>query len=1647
MVKSLLKAARAAIDEKNFDNAKSLSTQVLDQQPDNYNAYIFLGLAEQNLNNFHGSEAAYRKAITLNPSSPLALQGLVSLCETYQKWDQLAETFESFRELLSNTGDWNKWLDASLKLADVQESRQNDRVKAVETLYTVLKSDIGSAKEASFRYDTLKRMAALQEAHDSEFQRKEVETRRTRLGADSVAVIRQTVEKEMVLASKLDAIYDDIVALCAPTEVDEWQEKRLIFLSKKVAHVGADQKQSMWESIQNLASELVLKDARFGLPYEIVLDDQDVEAYEYNITILEKAINNLDGHYLHKLAASYVSWRSNTETFDVLELLTGVEQLQNSIFGHNVAMQVCLETKDYENALALSMKLENVVEENRSRTGHTLSRVLRSAKLCKATCYLNMGPKHLSQALSCYKTVLSEDSQSIVALQGLGSVLFQMGKLDEGARCFSKILSLDSENHLARAELGWIGFRQGDNDRALEYLKEALATHEDALYFHRVGCVYWAMGGQYRTDKQYAFANFIQAAKQNPNFAPAFTSLGDLYLEVEKDRTRAMKCYQKAFALDPKEEEAARHLSRMYLESGKVVESVAICKAVTSALPRTAWAWKQLGVVYLVEKTFVDAISCFQTALRIDAKDPQSWEGLAECYAHEGKYVAALKAFNRAIELDSALVYPRYQIARIKQKVGQYSEAISDYEEVLSLVADNTHIPTIEGLCESSLLQSKDCVEKGAYGQAAELLTVALVHLARAIERDFSAQSIFKIFGDVCAAFAKLSGFATLKIWSPLKAIWRAAVAKNMHQELIFPLFSEADGSTELDFPSDPSSPDWRNKSSETLSSFAGLGYRTALSLCESNMQSLRASYWHDLGLMYFYVSGLYEESSDIRLKLYQAGLRSVILGLRLNGLDDGIWNTFGVIALATSTSVSQHAFVRALELNSKNPYIWSNYGFMCMLENDLGLAQQAFTASQLTDPELGWSWLGLALVDEKWGKSETYDLYEHAYQLTEGSLPEINFRFALHHLKRAMTGHVDDASGFSTSVFSLQKYLELYPRDVSAANLLGVIFERQGRYDDAIMTYRRSMDVLTQNPIDTMPNPQTTDHLVMLSENCARCLLASGKFTECIEMYKRRLELRETWDDVWTPMGLGLAYYFAKQLEQSFSWFEKALHTSAEKSSAHQNHVVLLLSQVMFALGTEQHMSLCKEQLLQCIRNDSLNLPSILALCALGLVANDMNLAQGAAAELLKFPMASLKNEQGDIEWVLSRFFLLQNNLKVAKGMLSKVIHRNPAQAAHWTRLAEFLYRYTPSAYESCLRCAESAVSLLEGSAGSASSSQGTQDSDVFSTAAQLLSVAHLSVGGDVSVSVAGKRPGVLRRAISAIQRALHVSPQDLYGWMVLALSLRSELVVKLSRTADEGADGADHLQAIIKSCHKLLGILENVYQRVQTRLGSEGVMGVEALKLGKLLPWTLLLRCDVLLVESSVKSLASGASLGDATMVPSIEENLAKAEQAVKSCATEPHLTAAYMLTLGRALRLNGDVANAVLAFKQGAQAMPTWTLIWEELGEIYACERLYGAAELSYRQALAISFGGSAKVPRLLRLGRLALLLNNAALASEAVNEVFKIQSPFARIFQAALFLQGSGKQGIAKATKALQAVSSSGAGSDWAKYLLSRIDLMQ
>uniref|UniRef100_A0A672M7X6 SKI3 subunit of superkiller complex n=1 Tax=Sinocyclocheilus grahami TaxID=75366 RepID=A0A672M7X6_SINGR len=126
-VKAGLKSAREAIKNKEFKEALKHCKAVLKLEKNNYNAWVFIGVAATELQQPDQAQTAYRKATELEPEQLLAWQGLANLYEKSDQADFKAELPKIYQKLITlyEISDKAKYFEVSKKLVEVYQLEKN----------------------------------------------------------------------------------------------------------------------------------------------------------------------------------------------------------------------------------------------------------------------------------------------------------------------------------------------------------------------------------------------------------------------------------------------------------------------------------------------------------------------------------------------------------------------------------------------------------------------------------------------------------------------------------------------------------------------------------------------------------------------------------------------------------------------------------------------------------------------------------------------------------------------------------------------------------------------------------------------------------------------------------------------------------------------------------------------------------------------------------------------------------------------------------------------------------------------------------------------------------------------------------------------------------------------------------------------------------------------------------------------------------------------------------------------------------------------------------------------------------------------------------------------------------------------------------
>ncbi|SNX81782.1 related to antiviral protein SKI3 [Melanopsichium pennsylvanicum] len=1355
--KQKLKQARQALGQKDYASAAEAASSILESEPSNYNANVFLGLALLNLSKFDESEAAYLKATLDQPQQLLAWQGLQNFYESRKNWQNLRDVLYKLMHLYNETDDVSKLAETFQRLLAL-EREEGGRKRVIDTLslllpdskyYHLLSSlevpdQTAPEKTTTFdiqmaihvkSLDTLLEIVQLSEKYEADLIQKEADKRRMRLdGANKgkEALISQ-VRLEVYTVSKLPVLYEQVLA--HPKAEDELRvevEAKLLrhrvglltsYPSKSLARGTAPNgtaavdrkaqqaqeladakqeslKQQLRDDILKLASGTVIIGNPDELAWQIDLEwrplpslvDLQLEKIRTFITLFPRSGRTKafrayllwvqDEQYLHQIKQE--EKRSDTEIVqprthdEMLNLaIDGLEECPDSVLAHRIAASFYLLDKDFQSASEVASSALHVVSsiEGESAVDLEQSRIGISKTLLSALTHLHP-PQNHAKASRLIETALASDPRDINVLLAKAYIeqcayrwssardhFSQVRKIvassntSDYAYRTTRLLSLAPDpDQEASIELAWCDVHLNNLTQAKMQMESILnridpisyegATSElRAKLWYRLGRCLWLMGGEYQTNPEHAFTAFITSLKRNPAYAPAYTSLGFFYEDVQSppDLIRASKCFQKAFELDAREDEAARRLAVGFAEDQEwdLVEVVArrtiegeggadaisggaAVNASKRHLSRNAWAWKAIGNVEIAKKRFEEAILAFQIALRAEPGDSISWQRLGQAYALAGRHVAALKCFSKCLELVESNAegeddgwQAKYSIGDVHLELGNFATAIDTFEEIL--VKHSNELGVRVALSNAFLLSSRQEVATG-FVERAEISAISAIREAAfaLMEHDKHLRSAWKIVAD---AIFHLSKFGSLQCGANL-------LAPDGSGELSSLLSLAEQLETDAKLPSISVVTHQRLglNSELELTPFRMLQLSTYIYklrvVLNASDDKVAGSAWSDLATSLYCLSRSillpssqpsltapdsttlteYAEAQSAQARLQAIG--SIKEALRHEPGQESYWLLLGNLTFNSSVKFAQHCFIRAIENAPKSPVGWSNLGLLYLDHNDVELANEAFIKAQTVDPDYGAAWVGQALIAKHYGDHRASRvLFEHAVSLTEASEEEADYGLGLavyEAFKSEKKEKVTEGM-LNNAAFAMGAYLGNSRGDVDALHLSGLLCERLGQMKLAIERIGEATRLLEER-YETTEDAMVARQYAFAESNLRRIKLAMGDVdgsTGALEAAIGLMDGEETADadgdgekvdekadslllreaKIQTLLSLALSSHFVGQDDEALAIIQQAISNVNPRSAA-QLDLTLHLAKLLWAIDGESGMEAVKEQL-----------------------------------------------------------------------------------------------------------------------------------------------------------------------------------------------------------------------------------------------------------------------------------------------------------------------------------------------------------------------------------------------------------------------------------------------------------------------------------
>ncbi|KAN0071068.1 hypothetical protein V8E54_010499 [Elaphomyces granulatus] len=1282
--KAALKAVRTALDSKEFELAATKATALIDQNPENYHANLFLGLALDKLGNNYEAENAYLAAIRIKGGDKTAWQGLILLYEKQGnlKLDAYREATLSLGQIYSEAGDRDHCVEVVekfIKFAEKYGSRSQYKQALLlhlpdGPLYDCLEGRVPHPA------DTYLRIIEIAEAEEKEFINHEIGERRTRLGAkiDQVTV---EVKREVFERSELDELYRGIVHWSGEDEIRRKYEEKLLQRAYDFLVVLPDcRKAEKRKEVYQSARDMIIIKHPFEPAWEIVLEWQDVETFEqWDLGLLKEFIEFFPEHGLSKVLQNFLTSdispfanviispepKADDETAaemtvaDRLILMTdGFDQTPSSIIAHRIMSELYLSLGEYESAVDTARKGLIIIKDLAKQTGLDICNTTDAVNITLATALItHQSPRNHPEAKGIFESVLQRRPTYTSCLLGIGLILEEDQDYEEAVEFLERALQRDPSNLKIRVELSWCTALKGDLASGLRGLQAVLSDVQStqttnrefqAEIYYKIGQCQWKLDPSTaaRKDRNRAYASFLASIQSNMNYAPAYTSLGTYYADYKKDKTRARRCFQKAFELSAAEIEAAERLARSFADQKEwdLVEAVAqrivdlgnSTPAPGSKRKGHSWPHAALGVVQINRQQYVKSIVSFQAALRISPGDYHSWVGLAESYHNSGRYISATKAFEHAQELEMSLGeaekshiwFARYMLANVKRELGEYGDAIARYEEVLKIrpAEYGVAVTLLQTLTESAWKN----VESGLFSDAADNASEAIMTAVAISKERAEGFNLWKAVGDACAIFSYLRHIAESISTDGINILLSIEPGEGA-----FDVITDTDG-VGRDYSNPSRLVEEGLLARRDLWIYAMiLAYKRAIWHSANDVHA-QAVAWYNLGWAEYRAYRCTDFNPGKKgkrrsRKSLKAAVRCFKRAIESEAGNSEFWNALGVVTASLSPKVAQHSFVRSLHLNERSAQNWTNLGAFYLIHQDLQLSNNAFTRAQSADPDYAHAWLGQGFLAVLFGDAaESRGLFTHALEIATSSsvLPKERYSLSLFDHLLSDRSVSNEISQLIQPFFALHQLHYQEPTNLAFEHLSALIAERVGEYSDA-QTSLQLVCSGVEAEYELVESRSSLIRFAQANADIARTHLANLEYEEAAERAETALTLssEEEGDGLDSEtihklrlsahLTAGLAFYYLKSMDKAIDMFRDAL-----READNDPDVVCLLAQVLWAKGGEEERNVAREQLFDCVERHPEHVGAVTLLGAIVLLDTDQDATEAVHADLYTLRM-----------------------------------------------------------------------------------------------------------------------------------------------------------------------------------------------------------------------------------------------------------------------------------------------------------------------------------------------------------------------------------------------------------------------------------------
>jgi superkiller protein 3 len=1010
------------------------------------------------------------------------------------------------------------------------------------------------------------------------------------------------------------------------------------------------------------------------------------------------------------------------------KMYTALQASKLSILCNRIVLDYSTHMKDYVLGLEISESFTRAIVDMKFKTGMNMPNSKLNQTLNLAIIYTYFeAPKNYPKAMAMYESIERKHPDNLRIKVGKALILVETKKFQEASSIFESLIEEDPQNVDAIQELGWCQLHLKNYEAGRANLNKAInilssseesqgdtEKHQSANTIETASRLIFRLAASYYMELEdddaeldadhistlvnNCTSSILKCLKLSPNYAPAFTILGLIYYNYANKKDTAIKCFYKAFQIDPSQIEASYKLAEHFVSTDDWEMADIVSKAVIennqakrelnskfSKIQDRSWPYRILGCAAMEFKDDVKAVEFFQSALRMNPADISSWIGLGEAYISCGRLEASVKVFNHVIRLQNdvsahdAPITPEmetkadwhavYLLASSLTSMFEFDESVRVLKNLL--LADNgerhkDNICVLTLLVETLVLRCGTEINKGAVLRASDTMLEAFDYIFHCFKIEMKSIKLWRCLSDLFTIALTIRSSIERVPYSEVNALLELAKGADYFEsnELWSAANMEGINASEL-----TSSGKFTN----------ACHYYFALStIAAYNIGRRRGVNTLSSGLIFNIALSFISWFKDEKLEVYRdVSIKLLNKAIAVEPENSEYWNCLGIMSLEKNAKVSQHCFIKAISIESKNAEYWFNLGILYIRYFDHELANECFVRCQSIAAATPTPWLGLALVNaDNADKTIPRNLFTHSYVLSKGSNPSNTLLYAVSVLDSVMTDENDErdleAIQQLTSVnYGMMNYMKLYPGDVFALELSINIIERLYSFEKGLQ-YSEKLCSLLEKKYEELESEEVLISYCKAKCQMSRLLLANKEYSKSFAICEEVGSLLDSVEDLSLEVQrcmlscftiLGLSLYFQGEFDGSLAEFKKLMDAFPENK-----HIVVLISQVLYASNDAEAKQAAMDELLNNVAEQGTSLVVAMTIAAISLVENLDEYIDAVKEVLDELPLETLiKDTYKEVPQFLTS---ISNKIEAMKGS-SNLDHSNERVDKIWQRNA----------------------------------------------------------------------------------------------------------------------------------------------------------------------------------------------------------------------------------------------------------------------------------------------------------------------------------------------------------------------------------------